>query len=60
MGALLKRARVLRMTLAAGAFVWVGGCINLPPALEHELDCPAVDAPDNFGSASACAQPATR
>jgi hypothetical protein len=41
--------------IALGAFFGAGGCINLPPAVEREFDCPAADAPDNFGSATACA-----
>jgi hypothetical protein len=45
-----------RTLIAAGAICGAGGCVNLPPALERELECPAADAPDNFGNAGACAQ----
>jgi hypothetical protein len=43
-----------RALIALGAFFGAGGCINLPPAVEREFECPAAGAPDNFGSASAC------
>jgi hypothetical protein len=36
------------------------GCINLPPALEQELECPAADQPDNFGSHVSCMSSAPR
>lgn len=52
MRGVFKRVRIV---MAVGALVWAGGCINLPPALERELSCPDRNAPDNFGSAAACA-----
>jgi hypothetical protein len=48
---MLARARAV---MVLGAFVGVGGCINLPPALERELACPQLHAPDNFGNAATC------
>lgn len=51
MRTMLARARAV---MVLGAFVGVGGCINLPPALERELACPQLHAPDNFGNAATC------
>lgn len=44
-------ARVL-FTLMVSA--WISGCINLPAALERELECPPAGTPDNFGSVQTC------
>jgi hypothetical protein len=50
----------IHIVIALAVFVWVGGCINLPPALERELACPETHAPDNFGTAASCAAPGAR
>ena len=46
-----------RRVMTLFALFGAGGCVNLPPALEREFECPAPDAPDNFGSAATCVQP---
>jgi hypothetical protein len=51
--AVLNALLLLLAALAAG-------CINLPPALERELECPAAGEPDNFGAHESCASPASR
>ncbi len=44
----------LRLLCLATGFALASGCINLPPALERELQCPAADQPDNFGAHASC------
>jgi hypothetical protein len=53
MAASPTRAR-LRLGLLAVAIAIAGGCINLPPALERELECPVAGEPDNFGAHHSC------
>lgn len=43
--------------LCLAVLATASGCINLPPALERELDCPAADQPDHFGTHDSCDSP---
>jgi hypothetical protein len=47
----------MKALLATLAVLSAGGCINLPPALERELECPAAGEPDNFGTHDTCVAP---
>ena len=51
--------RCLRLLPVAVLIAIASGCINLPPAVEHELECPAAGQPDNFGSPVSCASNAS-
>lgn len=48
---------ITRWGLVAAALLALVGCINLPPALERELECPAAGTPSNFGDPATCAPP---
>ena len=50
----VRGAMPVRLRLLALASLLMSGCINLPPALERELQCPAADQPDNFGARASC------
>jgi starvation-inducible outer membrane lipoprotein len=51
---LVRGAMPIHLGLLALLSVLVSGCINLPPALERELQCPAANQPDNFGAHASC------
>jgi hypothetical protein len=52
-----RLSAVMKALLATLAVLSAGGCINLPPALERELECPAAGEPDNFGTHDTCVAP---